>query len=129
MKKLSRRELARSIAAQLQAGADSHALMQSVAAYMIQHKMLAQTDMLMQDIADELQRLTGHVSAQVRAVYPLTENVQQALKEFVVATTGARSVELAIEQDDSLVGGVVIRTSGREFDASVRRKLNQLAIK
>jgi F0F1-type ATP synthase delta subunit len=127
MKKLSRRELARSVASQLQDGADSRQLMRSVAAYLIDHKMLNQTDMLLSDVADELQRTTGHVSAEVRAAYLPGADAQMEIQNFIREMVGATSVELQFEEDPSLVGGVVIRAAGREYDASVRRKLNQLA--
>ena len=127
MKKLSRRELARSIANQLQDGVNAKQLMQSVAAYLIDHKMLNQTDMLLADVADELQRTTGHVAAHVYAAFMPGAQVQAQIAEFVRALTGATSVELHVQEDLSLVGGVVIRASGREYDASIRRKLNQLA--
>lgn len=126
MKKLSRRELARSIAQQLQAGADAKPLMRSVAAYLIDHKMLNQTDMLVADVADELQRTTGHVAADVRAAFMPGAQAKADISAFVQQLTNAKSVELHVTEDSSLVGGVVIRAAGREYDASVRRKLNQL---
>lgn len=128
MKKLSRRELARSIARQLQEGTNSTLLMQSVAAYLIDHKMLNQTDMLVSDIADELQRTTGHVAAEVRAAFKPGAAAQADITDFIRQLTGAQSVELQIKEDPELVGGAIIRTAGHEYDASIRRKLNQLAM-
>lgn len=128
MKKLSRRELARSIARQLQDGGDAKQLMQSVAAYLIDHKMLNQTDMLVSDIADELQRTTGHVAADVHAAFKPGAAAQAQISDFILQITGGRTVELQIHEDPALVGGAVIRTAGREYDASIRRKLNQLAM-
>ncbi|HEX8350012.1 MAG TPA: F0F1 ATP synthase subunit delta [Hymenobacter sp.] len=127
MAKLSRRDLARATTRQLVDGRPSADVMREVAAYLIDHKMVGQADMLIQDIAIALQAETGHVTAEVRSAFALTPASREAIQSFVSEATGAKSVELSVTDDSSLIGGVVIRTPQLEYDASVRRKLTQLA--
>lgn len=127
MKKVSRRELARTITRQLLSGADQAPLMRQVAAYLVEHKMVNQLDMLLSDIAVQLQASTGHVTAEATTAFPLTAELQTAVQQQVQALTGAKSVELKTTVDQDLLGGVIVRTAGRELDASVRRKLTSLS--
>jgi F0F1-type ATP synthase delta subunit len=125
--KVSRTELARSVAQQLLDGADRRKLMQEVAAYLIDHNMTSQLDMFMDDLSIELEAHTGHAMATVVVAHAPSDQVRTELEAYVRASTGAKSVELTIEENPYIVGGVIIRTPQYEYDASVRHKLNQLA--
>lgn len=126
MKKVSRRELAATIARQLLAGKDQKRIMQELAAYLIEHKMIHQVDMLLDDIAIELEKATGHTTATVRSAFPLSDASRQRISDYVKTATSAKSVELSVVEDRSLLAGVVIRTPEREYDGSARYKLDQL---
>lgn len=127
MKKVSRRELARTVSRQLLDGADPGRTMRTLAAYIVEHKMTHQAGMVMDDIALELEAATGHSSAEVRTAFALSPDNRRKLEDYIKRVTGADSVELTFTQDKSLLGGMVIRTPRYEYDASVRHKLNQLA--
>lgn len=128
MKKVSRRELARVVVAQLQSPkADHKKIMNEVAAYMVENRMVAQADMLMQDIAAERQAQTGHVFAEVTAARDLSDATEKSITSFLTRELKAKSVELEVSTKPSLIGGVIIKTPEFEYNASVRHKLNQLA--
>jgi F-type H+-transporting ATPase subunit delta len=67
----------------------------------------------------------GIVEATVKAAHDLDEEVQSSLKDALESATGKRVV-LHLEQDESLIGGVVVRVGDRVFDGSVRNKLDSL---
>lgn len=127
MKKVSRRELARTATRQLLEGKDPKQVMLELAAYLIDHKATNQADMVLSDIAIALQEETGHVSAEVQAAFALGSESRQKVEEYIKAATNAKSVEMTVVEDKALMGGVVLKTPGHEYDASVRRKLNLLA--
>lgn len=127
MKKVSRRELARTATRQLLEGKDPQRVMRELAAYLIDHKMTNQAAMLIDDIALALQAETGHVTAEVVAAFAPSGDGVKRLESFVLDQTKARTVELSVTTDTSLLGGMVVKTPGHEYDASVRRKLNLLA--
>jgi F0F1-type ATP synthase delta subunit len=127
MSKVSRTELARSVAQALLDGKDQKKLMRQVAAYFIDHNMTSQLDMFIDDLSVELETRTGHATATAVVAHSLGAESLKELEAYVREKTGAKSVELTVEEDPSIVGGVIIRTPQYEYDASVRHKLNQLA--
>lgn len=68
----------------------------------------------------------GVRQVQVRSAFPLAEAERQALAEAMARRLGAQ-VELAVEEDPALIGGVEIRAGDLVIDDSVRGKLKQLA--
>lgn len=72
--------------------------------------------------ADEEQSATVTVSS----AYALTAKQEESLKEKLKIKLG-RDVQLVIEIDESLIGGVIIRTDDMVIDGSVTGKLAKLA--
>lgn len=62
----------------------------------------------------------------VRSAYPLGEEERQAIA-VAMARRLATRVELSVEEDPALIGGVEIRAGDLVIDDSVRGKLKQLA--
>lgn len=56
---------------------------------------------------------------------PREEQVQN-IKAFLCEKYHSREARLELCEDKSLLGGFILRTSDREYDWSIRRKLNQL---
>lgn len=62
-------------------------------------------------------------------IYCVTEPNEKQLKgieEFVIKEENADSVKLKIVKDESLIGGFIIRIGNKEFDRSIRNKLNSI---
>jgi F-type H+-transporting ATPase subunit delta len=68
----------------------------------------------------------GVRQVQVRSAFPLAEAERQAIAAAMARRLGAQ-VELAVEEDPALIGGVEIRAGDLVIDDSVRGKLKQLA--
>lgn len=128
MPKIARRRLAREIV-RIIAQKPSYAstLLRQVAAYLLQTRQASQSHLLVADIADELLRTKGVLSAEVTTAFGLSNATRQQLTDLLIKSTGATSVELNEQTDASLIGGVVVRTSQLELDASVKRQLMQMA--
>ncbi len=127
MKKVSRRELARTVTSQLLSGADQALLVRQLAAYLVERKMTNQLDMLIEDIAQELQAQTGHVTASVTTAFEPSAETLTQIKQTLLSLTNASTAELNVSVDPHLLGGVVVALPGQELDASIRRKLTSLA--
>jgi F-type H+-transporting ATPase subunit delta len=80
-------------------------------------------------IAAEFRRLDderqGITHAHAISAAPLTEDEQRAVSSRLQQTTGGR-IELTVEVDPSLLGGLVVRVGDRLIDASVRGRLERL---
>lgn len=68
------------------------------------------------------------VLAEVTAAIALTDEQQQAIRDRVVAMTGARQVDITITVDPELLGGVIIRVGSQIVDASLRGQLRRLGM-
>lgn len=68
----------------------------------------------------------GRRSVTVTSAYELSDSEQNSLAEKIAKRLGAE-VDMTVEVDQSLIGGVVIRAGDVVIDASLRGRLNQLA--
>ena len=95
-------------------------------------KVLAENDRLVL-----LPELSGHFEAmrtareglrnvQVRTAFALSKGEQEALATALAARLGG-SVDLTVELDKALIGGVEIRVGDMVIDGSIRAKLDKLA--
>ncbi len=67
----------------------------------------------------------GVVEARARAAYLLSEDEQARLIKVLEAKIGMRA-RLTVEQDESLLGGLVVRIGDTVYDGSVRHQLATL---
>jgi F-type H+-transporting ATPase subunit delta len=72
-----------------------------------------------------LARQKGEVTAEVTVAETLAERHLAALKEALRAVTG-KDVELKVEVNPAIVGGLIVKLGSRMVDASLRTKLNSL---
>ncbi len=128
--KVSRRVLARSVAAKLlaeTAPARQKHWLKVTAAYLIEQGMEDDLDLIVNDIAHELYEQSGHLLVDVTSARKLNDSIRGELIATLKAATGAKRVELSEHLDPSLLGGLIARTPDQQLDASVRTKLKQLA--
>lgn len=122
---VSRRVLARSVAAQLVAGTPSETIVPRLAAYIVDSRLRTQTDQIISDIAYELSR-QGVVEATVTTVRPLTKELRERIDRYIYDHERASAVVLDEVVDPALIGGVIIETPSSRLDASVATTLKKL---
>ncbi len=125
--KVSRRVLARFVA---QAIADSSVkdrekLIKELAAYVVEHKLQGQIELILADISANLSRL-GHIEASVTSARPLTDVLRTEMIAYVRRVENAKSVVLQESVDPSLIGGVIVETPNQRLDSSLATKLKRL---
>lgn len=123
--KLSRRVLARHVAAQLQSGKDRKAVVQALAAYVVENRLHSQLELILADIAANLAAL-GHIEATVTTAHPLNAELKKELIDYVKRIEGVSDITLNESVDPTLLGGVIVETPGKRFDASIATKLKRL---
>lgn len=123
--KASRRVLSRHIASQLQAGANRDAVVRSLAAYIVEHRLHNDIELIVADIAWNLAK-AGHIEAHITTARPLDLSLKQTVIEYVKRIESASEVEVREQVDASLLGGIIIETPSKRFDASIATKLKRL---
>jgi F0F1-type ATP synthase delta subunit len=124
--KISRRTLAKAMADQLIAGASTRHIAKSIAGYLIEQKMTKQLEMLLGDIAFELQSRNYHLLATVTSAHELNTTLQKEITNYLRAHYDVRHIELTHRTDPTLIGGVVIEAPDAELDMTVKAKLRRL---
>ena len=122
---VSRRVLARHIATALAGGTDRNVVLKQLAAYLIVHKQLGQLELVIADIVRAIAEL-GTVKATVTVAHPLTAELRTAVERFVTQLEHASTVQLEERIDPHLLGGIVIETPHKRYDAAVAAQLTRL---
>jgi F-type H+-transporting ATPase subunit delta len=126
--KASRRVLARTVAVKLLDEPDKRKhWLKVTAAYLMDHGMDQDVDLVINDIAHELYEQSGHLIVDVTSARKLSDSTREELKRMLKEATNASNVEVAERTDPDLLGGLIARTPDAIIDASVRTKLKQLA--
>jgi F-type H+-transporting ATPase subunit delta len=73
-----------------------------------------------------LARHRGEVSAEVTVAEPLAEKHLAALKDALKSITGGKEVDLDVNVDPAIIGGLVVKVGSRMVDSSLRTKLNSI---
>ncbi len=75
-----------------------------------------------------LRKLKQTVLAEVTSAQDLNDGQKQALVDQVKGITDAQDVELKIDIDPSLIGGVIIKVGSKIIDASVKGQLRRIGM-
>jgi len=67
----------------------------------------------------------GIARVQVKTAFTLTPELSGSLKRGIESVTG-KKVEMEVEEDGSLLGGVVVRVGDQVYDGSVKAQLNNM---
>ena len=119
--RISRRKLAAFFADKLAEGAPRADLMTQAAAYLIETRLTRDVPLLVRDIEDQLMA-RGIVVADVTAAHPLTEDIKAQIADLL----GAKDLQIRETVDASVLGGIRVEVPGKRYDATLRRKINQL---
>ncbi|MDZ7841812.1 MAG: F0F1 ATP synthase subunit delta [Gammaproteobacteria bacterium] len=86
--------------------------------------------LLMPDVASQYERLRaeaeGSVDAEVRSAKPMSDEQQAQLAKALEKRLG-RKVNITVHEDDSLLGGAIVRAGDLVIDGSAKGRLEKLA--
>ena len=71
-------------------------------------------------------RHKGEVSAQITVAEKLSDANLDALKSVLKSVTGGKDIDLDINIDPAIIGGLVVKVGSRMIDSSLRTKLNAI---
>ena len=126
--KLSRRKLATNAAAKLSSGESKKTVLQELAAYLIDTNRKKEATLIVRDIEAMLVD-AGIAVGTVVSARPLNDDATKAIESFIKEqNSGVKEVVLRQRIDETLIGGVKLELPGRQLDASVKAKLEQLTV-
>jgi F-type H+-transporting ATPase subunit delta len=73
-------------------------------------------------------RHKGEVTAQVTVAEKLNEKNLDALKGALKSVTGGKDIDLDVNVDPAIIGGLVVKVGSRMVDSSLRTKLNSIKL-
>jgi F0F1-type ATP synthase delta subunit len=94
-------------------------------ALIIDENRLRELELIVTDIEYELNQ-AGIIIADVTSAERLSEGVEESIRALLTRGRSPEKVLLREHVDPHLIGGIRIRSAGRELDTSVRHKLNVL---
>lgn len=128
MAKLSRRKLAGNAAARLAGGETKKTVLRDLAAYLIDTNRKKEAVLVVRDIESMLVD-AGTAVGTVISARPLSGAALKSVESFVKESNSRiKTVVLREQIDESLIGGVRLELPGKQLDASVKAKLEQLTV-
>jgi F-type H+-transporting ATPase subunit delta len=73
-----------------------------------------------------LARHRGEVTAQVTVAETLNDKNLDALKSALKSVTGGKDIDLEVNVEPAIIGGLIVKVGSRMIDSSLRTKLNAI---
>lgn len=74
---------------------------------------------------ESLDKISGRVRVHVTSAYKLSDDLAEKLRLKMEEVTG-KKVEMNVERDQSLIGGIVVKVGDTLYDGSIRAQLNNI---
>ena len=126
MQKLTRRQLAKYAADQLQSGASIQDIAAHLAAVLASSKRSGQGRQLAEDIAFEMESRGLLAEATLTSAHPLGAELVAQLEKFIKDETETKKVIINEVVEPEVIGGVRIETARRSWDQTIKRRLTDI---
>lgn len=123
---VSRRQLARFAVDEIQSGSSIDSIAQKLAAALSETKMKKDSELLLADIAHELEERGLVVSAKVTTASPLSADLRHEISSKIKVVTKAQAVSLDEIIDKDVIGGMRIETANHSWDKTTKSFLEEL---
>ncbi|MDB5161486.1 MAG: atpH [Candidatus Saccharibacteria bacterium] len=126
MIRTSRRQLARYGADQLLAGIPANTIARHLGAVLVESKKTNQAELLLSDIAWELERRGKVSNVDITTATPLTDQLRRELSAFIKKSVSVEGTALHELIDKEVIGGIRIDTASRSWDKTIARELTEI---
>ncbi len=92
---------------------------------LVDKNKLAYVDLVAENFSRMVDEAEGRLKVEVASAAPLDESLVASLRDEFSKLTG-KQVELEVEVDESLLGGVVARYGGMVYDGSIKTQLKRM---
>lgn len=94
--------------------------------FLVKNNDFFKLDKILNDFNNLWNREFSIVEAKISSAHPLTNEIKDLLKEYLVKSSFAKEVVTDSVVDKNILGGVVIKYGDRIFDASLKTNLSRL---
>lgn len=108
------------------AGDQFHPYTQNFLMLLVDRGRIAFFEAICQQFQALVRQLNQTVLAEVTSTVSLSDEQQESIRQRVMGMTQARQVELNIQLDPELMGGVIIKVGSQIVDASLRGQLRRI---
>ncbi len=119
---ITRKDVARAVAAQLDQGKNTQQIARELAQYLIEERRSNELEGIMRDVQALRHASSDVIEANITSAFPLTS----ATKAEIVKLLPAKKVVMNEHIDPSVLGGVRIEAGSTLIDATIRRQLEQV---
>lgn len=126
MNKVSRRNLATYAADRLASGDSARSVAKELVSILVVDKRLNETELLVKDIAYELETSGKLAVANVTTAHELSAKLSQEIKSLVKTTAKVDSVILNELTDKKVIAGVRIETASKVWDMTALAQIKQI---
>ncbi|MEA1922084.1 MAG: ATP synthase F1 subunit delta [Pseudomonadota bacterium] len=98
--------------------------LRSLLGLLVDKNKIAYVDLVADNFSQLADKAEGRLKIEVSSATKLTKKVLKDLQQEFSRLTG-KKVELEVEIDKSLIGGIVARYSGMVYDGSIKTQLNR----
>ncbi|MCB9802436.1 ATP synthase F1 subunit delta [Candidatus Nomurabacteria bacterium] len=93
--------------------------------YLREHHLLNLLPLILAELKNIRNQELGIVSVKVKSAHDLSKETMKDLEKFIFKRLD-KKVELEIEEEKSLLGGVVLSFQDKQIDLSLKNRLNHL---
>ncbi len=84
---------------------------------------------IIKDFLLEVSRIKGELIVEVFSSHKLSSKEEQHIKEIMSKKIVGKNISLLTQEDNSLIGGMVLKIGSKMIDGSIKNKLKNLEIK
>ena len=119
---ITRKDIARAVAAQLEHGKSSQTIAKQLAQYLIEERRSGELEAIMRDVQALRRESADVIEANVTSAFPLTAQTRAQIAKLLPA----KQVIMNEQIDPYVLGGVRIEAGSTLIDATIRRQLEQV---
>lgn len=124
MSTITNRTLASAVLAQLKDGESYAAIVRGLSGYLVAQRRSKDIDPIMRIVEQELVKRNGHVEIRTTTARELSNEMKHTISSLIAPKAKKTVVHEII--DPAVIGGVLVETSGKRLDLTVRRRLQRL---
>lgn len=122
MATVTRKDIARAVAAQLESGKSTQKVAKSLAQYLIEERRSGELEAIMRDVQALRHESVDILEANVTSAFPLTAQTKAQIAKLLPA----KQVIMNEQIDPDVIGGVRIEAGSTLIDATIKRQLEQV---